>query len=188
MENLKNNIKDITTDGQNLVHNYLTLFGIRQSKRLATFLGVLASVFIISTLLMIVVVFGSIVLADFLNSLFESKYMGFLIISLLYLLTISILLLKMKISGKPLLTNLFVKFVLPLLNIEIAQDPTIKGLNIERDLLKEKIENDKNFISVHTQLLKYAVFEDFLSVFSGLFSSKPKAKTEKNTEEPEPKN
>lgn len=181
MENLKNNIKDITTDGQNLVQNYLSLFGIRQSKRLATFLGVLASVFIISTLLMIVIVFGSIVLADFLNTLFDSRYMGFLIISLIYLLAIAILLLKMKISGKPLLTNLFVKFVLPLLNIKISQEPTIKGLNAERDILKEKIENDKNFISVHTQLLKYAVFEDFLSVFSSLFKSKPKAKTQKNT-------
>jgi hypothetical protein len=188
MENLKNNIKDISTDGQNLALNYLSLFGIRQSKRLATFLGVLASVCIISTLLMIVVVFGSFVLADFLNTLFESKYMGFLIISLLYLLTIAILLLKIKLSGKPLLTNMFVKFVLPLLNIKISQEPTIKGLNAERDILKEKIENDKNFISVHTQLLKYAVFEDFLSVFSSLFSSKKTSKNQKNTSNNESEN
>lgn len=188
MENLKNNIKNITTDGQNLVHNYLTLFGLQQSKRLATFLGVIASVFIISTLLMIVIVFGSFVLADFLNTLFESKYMGFLIISMLYLLTIAILLLKMKKSGKPLLTNLFIKFVLPLLNIKISQEPTIKGLNIERDLIKEKIEIEKNFINVHAQLLKYTIFEDLLSTFSGLFSSKSKAKTQKNTSDQDSKN
>ncbi|SNR33936.1 hypothetical protein SAMN06265371_101465 [Lutibacter agarilyticus] len=186
MENLKNNIKNITTDSQNLVYNYLTLFGIRQSKRLATFLGVLASVFIISTLLMIVIVFGSIVLADFLNTLFESKYMGFLIISLLYLFVIGILLFKMKISGKPLLTNLFIRFVLPLLDIEITQEPTVKGLNIEKDLIKEKIENEKNFINIHAQLLKYAAFEDFLIVFSGLFSSK--SKTHEDTSNQDAKN
>lgn len=178
MENLKNNIKDITKDGQNLATNYLTLFGIKQSKRLATFLGVLASVFIISTLLLIIVVFGSIVLANFFNNLFESNYIGFLVISILYLLVICILLLNMKTSGKPLLTNLFVKFILPLLNIEINQEPTIKGLNIESDLIKEKIKNDKEFLNVHTQLIKYAVFEDFLSVFSGLFNAKPKVKKE----------
>lgn len=184
MENLKNNIKDITKDGQNLATNYLTLFGIRQTKRLATFLGVIASVFIISTLLLIVIVFGSIVLADFFNNLFESKYMGYLLISALYILVIGILLLQMKTSGKPLLTNLFIKFVMPLLNVEISQKPTVKGLNIERDRIKEKIENDKDFLNVHTQLIKYAVFEDFLSVFSGLFSSKVKNK-KTNKEEPE---
>lgn len=180
MENLKNNIKDITTDSQSLVNNYLTLFGIRQSKRLATFLGVISSVFIISTLLMIIILFGSFVLADFLNHLFESKYMGFLIISILYLLAVGILLLKMKSTGKPLLTNLYIKFVLPLLNIKISQEPTIEGLNIEKELIKERIENDKNFINTHTQLLKYAVFEDFLSVFSGLFNSKSKTGTTKD--------
>ena len=117
MENLKNNIEDITADGQNLVNNYLRLFGIKQSERLATFLGVIASVFIISTLLLIIIVFGSFVLADFLNSLFESKYLGFLIIAFLYLLVIGILIMKMQKTGRPLFTNLFIKFVLPLLNI-----------------------------------------------------------------------
>ena len=179
MENLKNNIEDITTDGQNLVNNYLKLFGLKQSERLATFLGVIASVFIISTLLLIIIVFGSFVLADFLNSLFESKYLGFLIIAFLYLLVIGILIMKMQKRGRPLFTNLFIKFVLPLLNIEINQNPTIEGLGIEQDIVKERIENDRKILNVHTQLLKYAVFEDFLKVIGSLFASKvnPKPST-----------
>jgi len=178
MENLKNNIEDITADGQNLVNNYLRLFGIKQSERLATFLGLISSVFIISTLLLIVVVFGSFVLADFLNSVFDSKYLGFLIIAFLYLLVIGILIMKMQKTGRPLFTNLYIKFVLPLLNIEINQKPTIEGLSVEQNIVQERIENEKKILNVHTQLLKYAVFEDFLKVIGSMFTSKmsPEAK------------
>lgn len=170
MENLKHNIEDITKDGEHLVNNYLRLFGIRQSERLATFLGVIASVFIISTLLLIITIFGSFVLADFLNTAFESKYIGFLIIAILYLLAVGILLLKMQKTGRPLFTNLFIKFVLPLLNIEITQKPTTEGLSVEQNIVKERIENEKKILNVHTQLLKYVVFEDFLKVIGTLFT------------------
>lgn len=172
MENLKNNIQDIAKDGENLVNNYAKLFGIRQSKKLATFLGVISSVFIISTLLLIVIVFGSFVLADFLNTLLESKYMGFLIIVVLYLITVALLLVKMQKTGRPLFTNLFIKFVLPLLNVEISQKPTVEGLNIEKEIIKNKIENDRNLLNVHTILLKYSLFDDFLGVILNYFSSK----------------
>ncbi|MFD1294007.1 hypothetical protein ACFQ5N_09190 [Lutibacter holmesii] len=179
MKNLKNNIADISKNGESLIQNYLKLFGMRQSERLATFLGGISSVFLISVLLLIIIVFGSIVLADFLNSLFESKYMGFLLISILYLITVGILLLKMKATGKPLFTNLFMKFVLPLLNIDINQEPTVKGVEIERIQIEEKIENDKEFINVHTQLIKYAIFEDLFGVLTGFFQTK--SDTEKQT-------
>lgn len=176
MKNLKNNISDISKNGESLIQNYLKLFGMRQSERLATFLGGISSVFLISILLLIIIVFGSIVLADFLNSLFESKYIGFLTISILYLITVGVLLLKMKSTGKPLFTNLFMKFVLPLLNIEINQEPTIKGVQIERIQIEEKIENDKEFISVHTQLIKYAIFEDLFGVLTGFFTPQSDSK------------
>ena len=187
MKNLKNNISDISKNGESLIQNYLKLFGMRQSERLATFLGAISSVFIISILLLIIIVFGSIVLADFLNSFFESKYIGFLIISFLYLITVGILLLKMKATGKPLFTNLYLKFVLPLLNIEINQESTIKGLELERGNIEEKIENDKDLISAHTQLIKYAVFEDLFGMFSGLFNSKPKSEVKKKSTKDETK-
>jgi len=170
MENLKHNIENITKDGQNLLNNYLRLFGIRQSERLATFLGIIASVFIISTILLIAIVFGSFVLAEFLNTAFESKYTGFLIIAILYLLAVGILLLKMQKTRRPLFTNLFIKFVLPLLNIEISQESTIEGLSAEQNIVKERIENEKKILDVHTQLLKYVVFYDFLKVIGSLFT------------------
>ena len=176
MENLKNNIQDITKSGEDIVTNYVKLFGIRQSQKLATFLGVLSSVFIISTLLLIVIVFGSFVLADVFNNVFESKYMGYLIIVILYLLAVGLLLVKMSKTGRPLFTNLFIKFVVPLLGVEIDQKATVDGLKIEKDILKSKIESDKSLINVHTHMLKYAFFDDFLVTILGLFTPKPNNK------------
>jgi hypothetical protein len=172
MRNLKNNIEDLTKDGENLVNNYLRLFGIRQSLRLADLFGLISSVFILSTLLLIVIIFGSFVLADFLNSLFDSRYLGFLIIAILYVLAIGILIIKMQKTGKPLFTNLYIKFILPLLNIETNQDPNVEGLKIEQEIVKERIENEKKVLNAHTQLFKYVLFEDLLKEIAGLFTSK----------------
>jgi hypothetical protein len=172
MENLKNNIEDITKDGENLVYNYLRLFGIKQSERLANIFGLVSTVFIISTLLLIVIIFGSFVLADFLNSLFDSKYLGFLIIAFLYVLAIVILIVIMKKSERPLFTNLYIKYILPLLNIEINQNPDVEGLRVEESIVKERIENEKKILNAHTQLFKYVVFEDLLKVVGGMFTSK----------------
>ncbi len=172
MRNLKNNIEDLTKDGENLVNNYIRLFGIRQSLRLADLFGLISSVFILSTLLLIVIIFGSFVLADFLNSLFDSRYLGFLIIAILYVLAIGILKMKMQKTGRPLFTNLYIKFILPLLNIETNQDPNVEGLKIEQEIVKERIENEKKVLNAHTQLFKYVLFEDLLKEIVGLFTSK----------------
>jgi hypothetical protein len=172
MENLKNNIEDITKDGENLVNNYLRLFGIKQSERLANFLGLISSVFLISTLLLIVIIFGSFVLAEYLSSLLGSTYLGYLIIAFLYLLAVGILIMTMHKTGRPLFTNLYIKFILPLLNIEINQNANVEGLKIEQDMVKERIENEKKILNAHTQLFKYVVFEDLLKVIGSLFTSK----------------
>lgn len=174
MENLKNNIQDVANSGESLINNYAKLFGIRQSQKLATFLGVISTVFVISTLLLIIVVFGSFVLADVLNHVFENKYIGYLIVVVLYLIAVGLLLFRIQKSGRPLFTNLFLQFVLPLLNVEISQKPTVEGLKIEKDMLKDKIENEKSLIKVHTHLLKYSLFDDLLVGFAGFFSSKSK--------------
>ena len=75
-------------------------------------------------------------------------------------------------TGRPLLTNLYIKYILPLLNIEINQNPSIEGLKIEQDIVKERIENEKKILNAHTQLFKYVVFEDLLKEIGGLFTSK----------------
>lgn len=187
MENLKSNIQDLAKGGEQLINNYVKLLGVRQSQKLAIFLGLIASVFIISTLLLIVIVFASLVLANYLSAALQSDYMGFVIIAVLYLLVILILLLVMKKTGRPLLFNLLVKSVLPLLGVEISQKPTFEGLEREKEMLKEKISTDRSLIGVQSQLLKYAIIEDLIGVILGLFKSKSSRASEESDSDSEEK-
>ncbi len=67
MASLKNNIDHISEDTESLVKDYLKLFSMRQAKKLALLLGILVSVFILSLLLLIVIVFCSFALAGLLK-------------------------------------------------------------------------------------------------------------------------
>jgi len=67
MSKLKNNIDNLTADTENIAKDYLNLLVVRITERLSLFIGILFSVFLISTLLLIAVLIGSIAFAGFLN-------------------------------------------------------------------------------------------------------------------------
>jgi len=181
MENLKNNGEELIKDVEHIIQNYLKLFGLRQSESLASFMGLISSVILITTLLLIVILFCSFVLGDLLNDLFESNYLGYGIISGIYALIIIILLLRIKKKGAPLFANFYVKLILPLLKIETRQRKDLKGLSIESENVKENIELHKKTFMAHSQLLKYSVMEDFKNQIVDLVSSKlEKRKDRKN--------
>jgi len=54
MSKLKNNIDSISNDTENIAKDYLNLLIIRITERLSLFIGIFFSVFIISTLLLII--------------------------------------------------------------------------------------------------------------------------------------
>lgn len=64
MATLKKNLNNITDDTKVLVEDYLRLFSGKFSEKLALFLGILASVFVLFTLILILVIFSSFALAD----------------------------------------------------------------------------------------------------------------------------
>ncbi|TFH26960.1 MAG: hypothetical protein E4H10_05385, partial [Bacteroidia bacterium] len=88
MATLKNQIHDISKDTESLVKEYVKLFSIKQSEKLALFLGIIASVFLLATLLLIVVVFSSLALAAYLNKVMAGEYWGYVIVGGVYILTI----------------------------------------------------------------------------------------------------
>ena len=55
MSKLKNNIDSLTSDTENIARDYLHLLTVRITERLALFIGILFSVFIVATLLLIVI-------------------------------------------------------------------------------------------------------------------------------------
>jgi len=182
MASLKNNINDISDDTESLVKDYLKLFSIRQSKKLALLLGILASVFILSLLLLIVIVFCSFALAGYLNDLLGHDYWGLLIVAGFYILLITWLIIKMLRTQTPLFANLFVKLVAFVFNMEINHDKSIKGLKLESESVKQKIETDKVKIKANFQMLRYGIMESLLLEFFGLFTSKKKKVTQDTAE------
>jgi energy-coupling factor transporter transmembrane protein EcfT len=183
METLKRNLHKISDDTEILAKDYLKLFSVRQSEKLALFLGILTSVFVLATLLLILVVFSSFALAGTLNKLLVSDFWGFVIVGGLYLLAIILLIVKIFRSGTPLFANLFVKLIVAVLNIDSDQPKNIKGLRKEGENIRQKIKTDKTNIETDFQLLRYKFMSFIFQEIVGLFTSRRKVKEEPVKEE-----
>ena len=176
MATLKNNIQQISGDTETLAKDYLKLFSVRQSEKLAVFLGILMSIFVIATLILILVIFSSFVLAGSLNKILDSEFWGFVIVGGLYLLTIIMLVVKIFRTSTPLFTNLFVKLIVLVMNIESDHAKNIKGLKKEQDRIKEKIETGKTKIEADFQILRYNILGSIFKEIMGLFKSEKKSR------------
>ena len=185
MASLKENIDNISDDTEKLVRDYLKLFSIRQSQKLAIFLGVLATAFILSLLILVAVIFSSFALAEILNDLLDTAYWGYWIVTALFLIIILILIIWIISTRTPLLSNLFAKIIIAVFDLEMTQDKNIKGLRFEHESMKQKIETDKVKIKSDIQLFRYVFVESFFREFFGLFTSK---KNDANPDETEADN
>lgn len=174
METLKKNINNIANDTESIVRDHLKLFSIRQSERLAKVLGILFTVFLISILVLVVILFCSFALAVYLNDVLAGDYWGFWIISGAYVLLILFILVKIISSKTPLLANVFMKFITTILNIETNHSRDIKGMQLESELIRDKIEAEKTQIRTNIQLLRYSFLESIFKEMIGLFVSKKK--------------
>jgi len=189
MATIKNNLNDISEDTQSLVKDYLKLISVKLSENLALVLGILATVFILSILLLLVVVFCTFALATLLNDLLNSEFWGYWIVTAFYVLIIAFLIIQMVRTKTPLLANLFVKFIVFILNVEIGPAKNLNGLRYETENIKQKIETDKIKVKSNIQLLPYTIMDSFFTEIFSLFKSKKKKnrKSKKNdTEDPKP--
>ena len=175
MSKLKNNIDSLTHDTENIAKDYLRLLIIRITERLSLFIGILFSVFIIATLLLIVVLIASIALAGFLNNLLNSYFWGHLIVAGIYLIAVVILVIRMVRTETPLLSDIFVKLMIFILDIEDPQTASVKGLKVEKKRIKEKLDLNKEKMKSDFQLLKYSLLDGLLKELLGLFSRKRKS-------------
>lgn len=179
MATIKNNLNNISEDTKILVKDYLKLVSVKLSEKLALVLGILASVFILAILLLLVVVFCSFALATYLNNILYSEFWGYWIVTAFYLLVIILFIVKMIISKKPLLANLFVKFIITVLDIDLNETKNLQDIRHEGENVKQKIETDKVKIKSNIQLLPHTIMDTFLKELFALFKSKKKKKNKK---------
>jgi putative superfamily III holin-X len=172
MAKLKKNLNNITDDTKVLVEDYLRLFSGKVSEKLALFLGILASIFVLFTLIMVLVIFSSFALAGYLNKVLPGEYWGFGIVSGIYLLTIVFFIVKIFRTKTPLFSNLFVKLIVTVMNIDLDQSGSIKGLKKEHERVQHKIDADKTKIEADFQILKHGLIGNLLKEFLAVFTSK----------------
>lgn len=174
MESLKNKVNDISDNTEHLINDYLKLFSIKQTEKIALLLGVLSSVFIISILLFMVLIFCSIALANELNALFEYQYWGYWIVAGIYLLITLFLVIRAVKTKTPLLTNLFVKLIGFVFSLDSERTHNLKDLQREKETINHKIDADKANIKNDYQTIRYGFLEMVLKEVVGVFRTKKK--------------
>jgi Putative Actinobacterial Holin-X, holin superfamily III len=162
MASLKSGIDKLSGDSKTLVEDYLKLFSIKQSEKLALLLGILFSFFMLSLLLLIVILFSSFALAAWLNSILSGAYTGFLIMGGLYILLTILLLLRIILSKTPFMANFFSRLIAGILGVKHDGTNDLKGLRHSSEMLQQKIDSGQDLIKVDLQLLRYSIFENFL--------------------------
>jgi len=185
MASLKSGIDKFSGDSKTLVEDYIKLFSIKQSEKLALLLGILFSFFMLSLLLLIVILFLSFALAAWLNSILAGEYTGFLIMGGLYVLFTILLVLRIVFSKTPFMANFFSRLIAGILGVKHDGSNDLKGLRHSSDMLKQKIDSGQELIKTDLQLLRYSIFENILKEILGLFKGRKKESRSSDTESAE---
>lgn len=183
MAKLKNQINDISKDTESLVKEYVKLFSIKQSEKLALFLGIIASVFLLATLLLIVVVFSSFAFAAYLNKIMAGEYWGYVIVGGTYILIIILLIVKIFRTKIPLLGNFFARLIVTVLDLETDDAKDLQGLKNASEKSRQKIDVNQIKIKGNIQLLRYTIFEALFKEFIDLFKPKKKEEAKEKVKE-----
>ena len=169
MGSLKDQLNDISGDSRSLLKDYWSLFSIKQAEKLSLFLGILASFFILSTILLILIVFGSFFLAGALNSALGSGFWGYLIVGGAYLVVIGFLVIRMIRMKKPLFYGFFIKVMVNVLNIQMEERPDPEGIKLAEEKVRHRIDTHQMGIKSKIQILRFTFLESLFKEFISLF-------------------
>jgi hypothetical protein len=115
LNDIKDNLKSIFQDEVKLY----TLKGVEKA---SLFLGIIATFFIVTIVILLALVFASIALAKFLNLRLDHDFMGYLIVAGGDVLLAVLLLILVARRKVPLLTSLFVRTIVSIFKISEDED------------------------------------------------------------------
>lgn len=181
MSEINKTISEITDNTESLVKDYLQLISLKLAQKVAFIFAFVASLLVISVLVLIVIIFGSIALSIFLNNVLESELLGFLIMGGIYILAIVFILLKTDANKKPLFIGMFVKFILSFFEIEIKHKKSMEGLQFETEKTELEIDNFKDKIRSDLQFIPYIIWNSVVNEVIVFFAGKKKNKKQKQS-------
>jgi len=88
------------------------IIGYKLIDKLSLFLGFMVTVFLLLLCVMFGVFFIGLALAGFINQQSETEYLGHVVVSFLYIITIVIMFQKMTSKGMPLFVNTFIRILI----------------------------------------------------------------------------
>ncbi len=115
LNDIKDNLKSIFKDEVQLY----TLKGVEKA---SLFLGIIATFFIVTIVILLGIIFGSIALAKYLNLRLDHEFMGYLIVAGADVLLAILFLILVTRRKVPLLTNLFVRAIVSIFKINEDED------------------------------------------------------------------
>ena len=174
MASLKKNLSNISDDTRILIEDYLKLFSRKFSEKLSVMLGIIASVFLLFTLILTLGIFFSFALSGFLNKVLPGDYWGFWIVTAVYVLVIGFYIIRIFKTKTPLFSNIFVKLIIMVMNIDLDQSRNINGLRKDEEQIRHRIDADKTKIEADFQILKHAFLGNVLKEILGVFIPKKK--------------
>jgi uncharacterized membrane protein (DUF485 family) len=182
MGKLKQNLNDLSDESQDLAKDYLKYISLTASKKFALLIGVLVTTFLLSLIFLLVITLVSFALAGMLNTILDSQFAGFGIVIGIYFLAIGLIIRHIYKTRAPLFSNMFVKILAFIFEIDSDRPITLEDIDAEKKLVKQKIATDKTLLMTNIKLLKYTVLETIISEFLGFFASRSKNKEESEEE------
>jgi hypothetical protein len=169
MEDLKNSLKDISSESISLGKDYLKYASLTASKKLALLAGILLTALFFSLIFLLIIILLSLMLAGMLNELFGNEFAGFLIMTGFYLLLIGGLIYYIVKKKTPLFSSLFVRIFAFVFEIESDAPITLEHIDSEKKKILDNIETDKKQIALQFKLLKYVLIETIIREFFEAF-------------------
>ncbi len=115
-------LNDIKDNLRSIFKDEVQLYTLKGVEKASLFLGIIATFFILTVVILLALVFGSIALAKYLNLRLDHEFMGYLIVAGADVLLAVLLLIMVARRKIPLLTNLFVRTIVSIFKINEDED------------------------------------------------------------------
>lgn len=110
-------LNDIKDNLRSIFKDEVQLYTLKGVEKASLFLGIIATFFIVTIVVLLGIIFGSIALAKYLNLRLDHEFMGYLIVAGADVLLAVLLLILVARRKVPLLTNLFVRAIVSIFKI-----------------------------------------------------------------------
>jgi uncharacterized BrkB/YihY/UPF0761 family membrane protein len=115
-------LNDIKDSLKSIFKDEVQIYTLKGVEKASLFLGIIATFFIVTIVVLLGIIFGSIALAKYLNGRFDHEFMGYLLVAGADVILAILLLIMVARRKVPLLTSLFVRTIVSIFKINEDED------------------------------------------------------------------